>query len=100
MGYYTRHELEIVSGNDFVTDYEQEITDSTDYSSLFDYEIKWYDCEEDMKAYSKNHTNVVFCINGKGEESGDIWKAYFQNGKMFKTKAKLMFEEFSTEKLS
>lgn len=100
MGYYTRHELEIVSGDDFTTDYEQEITDSTDYSSLFDDKIKWYDCEEDMKAYSKNHPNVVFGINGEGEENGDIWKAYFQNGKMFKTKAKLMFEEFSTEKLS
>mgnify|MGYP000905669934 CR=1 FL=1 len=100
MGYYTRHKLEIVSGDDFVTDYEQEITDIKDYSSLFDDEIKWCDCEEDMKAYSKNHPNVVFCINGEGEESRDIWKAYFQNGKMFKTKAKLMFEEFSTEKLS
>lgn len=99
MGYYTRHELEIVSGNDFVTDYEQEIIDSTDYSSLFDHEIKWYDCEEDMKAYSKNHPNVVFCINGEGEENGDIWKSYFKNGKMFKTKATMTFEEFNESKL-
>ena len=100
MGYYTRHELSIVSGNDNFTDYEQEITDSTNYSSLFYDSIKWYDCEKDMKDYSKKHPNVVFCIYGEGEESGDIWKAYFQNGKMFRTKAVLQFEEFSIEKLS
>ena len=99
MGYYTRHQLTIVSGNDYKTDYEQEITDSTQYSSLFDDEIKWYDCEKDMKSYSEKHPNVVFCIEGQGEESEDIWKAYFQNGKMFKTKAKLVFEIFSPEKL-
>ncbi|EKT4500965.1 hypothetical protein JE943_000947 [Flavobacterium psychrophilum] len=91
MGYYTRHKLTIIDGEDNIN-YEQEIADSTtDYSSLFDDSIKWYDCEKDMKEYSKNHPNVVFCINGEGEESGDIWKAYFQNGKMFKTEAKLMF---------
>ena len=100
MGYYTRYELEIISGDDFVTDYEQEITDSTDYSSLFDDSIKWYHYKEDMKSYSKNHPNVVFCINGEGEESGDIWKAYFKNGKMFKTKATLVFEEFNEDKLN
>lgn len=100
MGYYTRHELSIVSGDDNNTDYEKEITDSTTYSSLFDDEIKWYDCEKDMKSYSKKHPEVVFLIDGEGEESGDIWKAYFQNGKMFKTKATLVFEEFSIEKLS
>lgn len=100
MGYYTSHKLSIISGNDGFTDYEQEITDSTDYSSLFDESIKWYDCEKDMKAYSKKHPNVVFCIDGKGEESGDIWRAYFKNGKTFRTKAVLVFEEFSIRKLS
>jgi hypothetical protein len=99
MGYYTRHELSIVSGDDNITDYEQEISESTDYSYLFEDRIKWYECESDMKKYSKKHPNTVFCIDGEGEESGDIWKAYFQNGKMFKTKAVLMFEEFSVDKL-
>lgn len=99
MGYYTRHELTIVSGDDYVTDYEQEITDTTDYSSLFDDSIKWYDCEKDMKAYSKKHPSVLFLIDGEGEESGDIWKAYFKNGKMFKPKATLVFEDYNENKL-
>jgi len=99
MGYYTTHELSIVSGNDFKTDYEQEIRDLIDYQGLFDESTKWYDYEKDMRKYSKNYPSTVFCIYGEGEESGDIWKAYFQNGKMFKTKAKLMFEDFSIGKL-
>ncbi len=100
MGYYTRHELTIISGEDYNIDYEQEIADTTDYMSLFNDSIKWYDCDKDMKSYSKKHPNTLFCIDGEGEESGDIWKAYFQNGKMFKTKANLVFEEFSIDKLS
>jgi len=99
MGYYTRHELTIVSGDDYVTDYEQEITDTTDYSSLFDDSVKWYDCEKDMKSYSKKHPNVLFLIDGEGEESADIWKAYFKNGKMFKAKATLVFEDYNESKL-
>ena len=99
MGYYTKFELSIISGNDHITDYEQEIIDSTDYSELFEDSIKWYDCEKDMIAYSKNHPNVTFCIDGEGEESGDIWKSYFKDGKVFTTKAELVFEDFSEDKL-
>lgn len=99
MGYYTRHELEIVSGVDYNIDYEQEISELADYGSCFEDSIKWYDCEKNMKEYSKKHPNTIFCINGEGEESGDIWKAYFKNGKMFKTKAVITFEEFTEDKL-
>ena len=101
MGYYTRFELEEVSGDiNYNLDYEVEISNATDYSHCFEDSIKWYDFEEDMKSFSKNHPNTIFCIKGEGEESGDIWKAYFKNGKMFKTKAVLVFEEFTEEKLN
>ena len=102
MGYYTTHRLSIVSGNDGVTDYEQEITDFANYNYLFDDDAKWYTCLEDMKSYSKKHPNVVFCIDGEGEASDDVWKAYFKDGKMFYTKAiiTVTFEDFSEDKLS
>jgi hypothetical protein len=58
MGYYTRHELTIISGDDNKTDYEEEITKSTDYLSLFSDSIKWYDCEDDMKNYSKKQLKL------------------------------------------
>ena len=99
MGYYTRHELEVKGKINYNLDYEVEISNSADYSRCFDDSIKWYDCENDMLEFSKNHPETIFCITGYGEESEDIWKAYFKNGKMFKTKAKLVFEEFNESKL-
>lgn len=100
MGYYTYHTLEIVSGDDHKTDWEEEISKSTDgYDNCFEESIKWYDCEKDMKRFSKKHPSVTFLINGTGEESPDIWKAYFKDGKMFKTQAQLIFEEYDESKL-
>lgn len=101
MGYYTRHELTVINGDE-KTDYEQEIADITggyDRNSLWKESVKWYDCEKHMIKYSKKHPNVTFLIYGEGEESTDIWKAYFKNGKTFTTKAKLVFEEYSDDKL-
>lgn len=102
MGYYTRHELTVIEGNDYKTDYEQEIADSTnDYGkeALWGGEVKWYDCDSDMIHYSEKHPNTLFMIEGVGEESADIWKAYYKNGKIFKTKAELKFEDYSEDKL-
>jgi hypothetical protein len=100
MGYYTRFELTVISGSDGITDYKKEIETIVDYDYLFSDEVKWYDHEKDMKKYSESHPKVLFLLEGEGEEPGDIWKAYFQNGKMFKTKAELRFESFSIDKLS
>lgn len=100
MGYYTTHKLSIISENDLDVDFEQEIQEHTNGCAIFEDSTKWYDCEDDMKEYSKKYPTIVFVIDGEGEESGDIWKAYFKNGRMFKTKAELVFEEFSEDKLS
>jgi hypothetical protein len=99
MGYYTRHELTIVSG-DKSTDHEKQISEAADYHSCFDDEIKWYDHVKDMKSYSLKYPDTVFCLEGEGEETGDIWKAYFKNGKMFKTKAIMTFESYDESKLT
>jgi len=99
MGYYTRHQLTIVSGDDNKTDYEQEISNSTNYDNCFSSEIKWYDHEKDMKGFSLLHPGVLFLLDGEGEESGDVWKQYFKDGKQFYTKAKMVFEEFEESKL-
>jgi len=52
-----------------------------------------------MRAFSLLHPEVLFLIDGEGEESGDIWKQWFKNGKSFYTKAKMVFEDFSESKL-
>lgn len=101
MGYYTRYKLKVVSGKDPNIDYEEEIGKASEYGGgdLFEEEIKWYECDTDMKNFSKAHPDTLFQIDGEGEESGDIWRAYYKNGKSFRVQAKMTFEEFSEEKL-
>lgn len=65
----------------------------------FDEQCKWYEWKEDMIKVSKRYPLTIFIIDGEGEESGDIWKAYFLNGKHQYTKAELVFEEFDEKKL-
>lgn len=99
MGYYTRFKLEIIKGDDKVTDYAKEICEISGYGDVFNNERKWYDCESDMKKISLNHPNTVFKISGKGEESGDIWSRYFLNGKCQYCVAKIVVDDFDENKL-
>jgi hypothetical protein len=93
MGYYTNYELETVSGADYETDYEQEVTDQVGYRP-FECETKWYSFEKDMREVSKKHTSVLLKLSGEGEENGDLWEAYFLNGKMQMCKAKIEYDTF------
>lgn len=103
MGYYTKHSLTVINGDEYNIDYEQEIADITDgYDKhwLWGEESKWYDCDQDMLKYSLRYPNTTFLIDGEGESGDDIWKAWFKNGKMFKTQGQLVFEEYNENKLT
>ena len=100
MGYYTRHKLTIISGDDFKTDYRKEIGEESDYGDPFGDECKWYNHEKDMRAYSKKHPKVLFELSGEGEEAGDLWKEYYLNGKMQRAKAVLTYDTFDIKKLT
>ena len=93
MGYYTIFELEVISGGDNETDYEQEVEEQADYYPFND-STKWYDFEKDMRQVSKKHPSVLLKISGEGEENGDLWEAYFLNGKMQMCKAKIEYDNF------
>lgn len=60
---------------------------------------KWYDHEIDMKTLSNKFPGVLFILEGKGEESGDIWKKYFLAGKMQRCPGKITFDGFDENKL-
>lgn len=95
MGYYTRHELEVLQGDDDKTDYKKEIGETTDYgSSIFEEDIKWSDHEDHMRKYSLKHPQTVFALKGEGEEAGDIWIEYYKNGKMQRCKAEIRFSDY------
>ena len=97
MGYYTKYELAIISGNNEV-DHEYQISKALDYSP-FEETCKWYGHEEDMKQYSFRYPDTIFELSGEGEESGDIWKKYYKNGKVQVCKAIITFDEFDESKL-
>lgn len=61
---------------------------------------KWYDHQKEVAHFSKKFPDVLFTLHGKGEESGDVWKKYFVNGKVQVAKAKLVFDEFDEKKLA
>ena len=52
-----------------------------------------------MREVSKQHPNVLFELSGEGGENGDLWKAYFKNGKMQMCKAKIIYDDFDEAQL-
>lgn len=60
---------------------------------------KWYDCDTDMLRISLKYPEVLFILSGTGEESGDIWRTYFKNGKMQHARAMIAFESYDPEKM-
>ena len=56
----------------------QEI-DSTDIDELADgcFNSKWYSYDSDVKLLSEKFPNIVFTVDGQGEDSDDFWKHYF-----------------------
>ena len=61
---------------------EYEITDIGDQinSAFLCEEMKWYDFYEDMQTISRLFPEVIFHLNGDGEDTNDVWEADFMNG--------------------
>tara|TARA_R110000822_G_scaffold2258_2_gene10852 strand:- start:1339 stop:1638 length:300 start_codon:yes stop_codon:yes gene_type:complete len=98
MGYYTIFELQVISGSDYETDYEEVVSEQADHNPFVG-ESKWYGFEKDMLEVSKKHPNALFQLSGEGEENGDLWKAYFKEGKMQMCKARIEYDSFNKEKM-
>jgi hypothetical protein len=62
--------------------------------------VKWYDYDKDMREFSKYYPNLIFELSGEGEESGDLWKAYYQNGSAQYCRGKVVFPPFDPNQLS
>ena len=102
MGYYTKYELDTFNEiADFESVYNDlmNFLDSDSCGSPFEESCKWYEHEEDMRKFSKKYPKIIFLLKGEGEQSGDIWRKYFKNGKMQECKAKITFDDFNEEKL-
>lgn len=62
--------------------------------------VKWYDKDSHMIELSKMFPTVVFSLYVEGEETGDISKAYYLNGRKHKAKVKIDIEDFSETALA
>src|SRR5690242_6334705 len=60
---------------------------------------KWYEHEDDLRAFSTKYPNVLFTLHGEGEENEDIWDKYFLNGKCQVAKAEWTIPPFDPTKL-
>ncbi len=104
MGYYTRFKLTVTGETDIdiigkfrdENDWAAHALDTGGHSSD---ECKWYNCKEDIFEFSKKNPDILFLLEGEGEEAGDVWKFYARNGKSYYRKAKIVFEQFDESML-
>jgi hypothetical protein len=103
MGYYTSHALTILEGdNSLIQKFREE---NEEAFHAFDEDgnsegiTKWYDSDEDLINFSKKHPEALFMLEGDGEENGDLWKLYVQNGKFQRCGAKVTFDEYDVTKM-
>ena len=107
MGYYTAFTLSIENkGNFDLKDLVKKLKEDCEHAqSAFDDDgndsddIKWYEHVEDLCAFSLKHPEVVFKLHGEGEETGDLWDKYFQNGKYQLCLAEIIYPPFDPSKL-
>lgn len=120
MGYYTNFSLTAsactVSGGSASTSSIPSITlvnleDEIEKMNVFDngnsiehgyyaYAKKWYDWKEDMSLLSKRFPEILFYLHGEGENSDDLWDAYFLGGKSQYCPAVITYDDFNPDKLS
>lgn len=56
------------------------ISESTD-------NMKWYDHRDDMLKLSKDLPDLVFILDGVGEENGDLWREFYKDGRTYRWEA-------------
>lgn len=111
MGYYTQYSLDIKylgKNHGDWHDLEERVMAATipnDYGTVGELvsggiNCKWYDHDKDMKSISFAFPDVLFILEGSGEETDDRWKAYFLNGKTQRCAGEIRFPPFDASKLA
>ncbi|ANY67703.1 hypothetical protein BBD42_15435 [Paenibacillus sp. BIHB 4019] len=98
MGYCTHYSVAILPDSEVI----RHIIENDDnlYAIHEDADsYKWYDHESDMRNFSAKFPDYTFQLSGEGEDSGDIWRKYFCNGKMQHCPAQITYEPFDESKL-
>lgn len=76
---------------DKVVDYSKTLADDNSYdgnwctSELVQkgyLEAKWYDFEDTFPAFAAKFPDVLFIVNGDGDDSDDLWEARFKGNEI------------------
>jgi len=98
MSYRTYFTL-LVNG-EFSPEHEEEINQKYNEGwDLFQDDQTWFNCDQDMKEYSLKYPELVFTLQGLGEDRDDMWFKYFKNGKMQECPAIITFDKYDETKL-
>ena len=60
----------------------------------------WREHEEHIRAVSLRWPEVLFTLEGWGDEREDIWRKYFQAGRMAEVQGKIVFPDFDPGSLA
>jgi hypothetical protein len=107
MGYLTDYKLSIVKDDGKVSlkDIKEELEKITYYKFVLcaDYleknDAKWSSNRKDMIKISKKYPNVVFKLQGNGENIDDFWISYYKNGKSQFAPGVIVYEDYDEGKL-
>jgi hypothetical protein len=106
MGYYTNFKLKIISNPNSLPENPifSRLEEISGYGGIEEYggelyDVKWYNHEEDLILLSEEYDELVFQLDGKGEENGDIWRKFFKNGKYSFSQAIITFPDYDESKL-
>ena len=104
MGYETN--FKITTEVDDMDKLVGELGHISDYDGWFDLydgvihiDAKWYEYDTHMRKISEQYKDTLFTVNGDGEESGDIWRKYYKNGKCMDASPEFIYPEFDEDKL-
>lgn len=107
MGYNTKFTLKVDSNQDQIRKFLEQYESDWDskywcaHEAIEDYgeSRKWYEHESDMRDLSLEFPDMLFTLEGEGDEAGDLWIKYFKNGKIQKAYARIEYDEFDESKL-
>lgn len=109
MGYRAYHNLTIEVGTSGADNPNEELIisqlceeyegarDSMDEDGTAINDTSWQ-FEEDMRAFSKKHPDVLFCMSTEGSE-GDYTKTYFKDGKTQECYGEIVYPDYDESKL-
>lgn len=63
-----------------------------------DNEVAWDDHEEEIAEVSKSFPDAVLSLYGEGQD-GDLWVKHFQDGRVQRGWAEIVYAEFDSSKL-